>query len=317
MCNCNARISIFLLLVLTAFPVAAQIRFTDIEVRYVRADRLEFEQDDAILTIDQKVGRLAVSSKIRTLDVTFDDIAHAIIEVNTHGKRAGFGASFVGFLAGGLLFGDLIATSIDKPFDNDHFVLFEVKGPTASSSFLINVDNKAVPSVLKALKAALGEKLVVSTFSERVERLGDDFDPPKVKIHAVPTEKQHPIAEVRRDKALIFISAPSSIMIRMKSEKRGFAVPIYANGRLVGAVGPGDYTSFYADPGDYLLVGDTPSPVGLRMRAEAGREYYLTLTIYAKGFRLRSFLSRHSKEFVIFEITGSRWMDWKIVKKDE
>jgi hypothetical protein len=46
------------------------------------------------------------------------------------------------------------------------------------------------------------------------------------------------------------------------------------------------------------------------MKLEAGKDYYLTQTLYAKGIRLRSFLTRHSKELVMYEVAGSLWSDW-------
>lgn len=296
-------------------PVVAfgQARFTDIEVRYKKADAYELENKDAELMLDDKARRLRVISKEAPLDVSYDDIQKVVVDVNTHGKKAGFGASFLGMMAGGLLFGDLIATSIDKPFDNDHFVLLELKGPASPVSYVINVDNKVVPAVLKALGSAFGEKLVIPTFAGKTEKLEDaQFNPPKVKIRAIPTEKQHPLPEIRLDKATVIVTSPDTIMIRMKSEKKGFGILIYANGRLVSVVGPGDYTFFHLDAGEYQFVGDTPSPVGLRINLEAGKEYYLTLTPYAKGIRLRSFLSRHSREFVMFEVAGSRFMEWSL-----
>ncbi len=309
--NIFARI----LLVLGVLPaiVFGQARFTDIEVRFKKANEYVLETKDAELIIDDKARRVRVISKEAPLDVGFEDVQKVVIDVNTHGEKAGFGASFLGMMAGGLLFGDLIATSIDKPFDNDHFVLFEINGPTGPRSHLINADNKIVPSVLKALGAAFGERVVIPKFDGKTEKLEDaQFDPPKVKLTANPRESTRPLPEAKQGKATIMITAPNTIFPEGKAEKKGPGILIYANKQLVSVVWAGSYTFFHLDPGEYQFVGDTPSPVGLRFNVEAGKEYYLTLTPYAKGIRLRSFLSRHSKEFVLFEIAGSRWMDWKI-----
>jgi hypothetical protein len=297
-------------------PSVAQSRFPDVEVRYKAADDVKFENDNAELVIDDKARRIFVRSKVKSMDVGFDEIERAIVEVNTHGKRAGFGASLAGFMAGGLLFGDLIATSIDKPFDQDHFVLFQTNGSQGPSSFLISVDNKSVPAALKALQAALGNKVEVPQFTEKVEKIPEaQFNPPKVRFTAIPTDKKRPVPTLQADKATIIMTAPAEIMVTIKPERKGPGVLVYANQKLVTAIWAGDYTFFYLDPGEYLLVGDTPAPVGLRMKVEAGKEYHLTFTIWNKGIRLRSFMTRHSKELVMYEMAGSRWIDWNIVSE--
>lgn len=309
--------SLSLLFAIGIMPVCvvSQSRFTDVEVRFKKPNTFELDNKDAELIFDDAAKRLRISSKSGpSLDVAYDFVDKVVIDVNTHGKKAGFGASFLGMMAGGLLFGDLIATSIDKPFDNDHFVLFELKGPQAASPYVINVDNKIVPAVLKALASAFGSKVVIPKFDGKSEKLEDaQFDPAKVKAYAIPTEKKHPLPEMSPDKATIIVVAPATIMFGGKPEKKGPGIFLYANKKLVSVIWSGSYTFFQLDPGEYQFVGHTPSPVGLTFSVEAGKEYHLTLTPYAKGIRLRSFFSRHSKEFVMFEVAGSRWMEWTLV----
>jgi hypothetical protein len=288
----------------------SQARFTDVEIRYVPAGELILENQDAELVIDDKARRINVRSKAKSLDVGFDDIERAIVEVNTHGKKAGFGASLAGWMAGGLLFGDLIATSIDKPFDQDHFVLFETKG---QAPLLISIDNRSVPAALKALQAALGNKVHVPQFTEKVETIPDEkFNPPKVKVSAVPTVKMRPVPNILPGKATIVMTAPVAIFFAIKPEKKGPGILVYANDKLVTVIWAGNYTFFHLDPGEYMLAGDTPAPTGLRIKVEAGKDYYFTLTPWHKGIRMRSFITRNSKELITYEMSGALWVDWKV-----
>jgi len=93
---------------------------------------------------------------------------------------------------------------------------------------------------------------------------------------------------------------------------RGYAATILANDTLVGVTAPGTYTFFYLDPGEYFLGSLAHDFLGLRMKLEAGRDYYLTQTLYPKGFSMRTFLTRHSKELVMYEVAGALWSEWTV-----
>jgi hypothetical protein len=81
----------------------------------------------------------------------------------------------MGFLAGGLLLGNAIATSIDKPFDNDHFVYLEYKKTDGSSaSYGLVVGRTSVPLVLKELQDAFGKCLQIPLFSEKAEEIDNN-----------------------------------------------------------------------------------------------------------------------------------------------
>jgi len=312
--------------------------FSDIKVRFVKDRERKMDDKDADLTLDATARRLRVRSAQRPLDVSYDDIQKIFVEVNTFGHKAGFGAGILGVLAGGVLFGDAIATSIDKPFDNDHFVLFDYKkSDGAASQYLINVDNKSVPRVLKALKNAFGDRVFVPVFDEKAESVDRKkftmakartrFDSEeetlpiskKLKIRLIPTNKQHPLPEPRADKALIVVTTPATIFPQPKTEKAFIgAAPLYANDTLVGFSGAGGYVFFYLPPGEYFLSSPGKDVVGLRMKLEAGKDYYLTQTLYGSLLRgIRTFLTRHSKELVMYEVAGSLWSEWSVEDKSK
>ena len=54
------------------------------------------------------------------------------------------------------------------------------------------------------------------------------------------------------------------------------------------------------------------------MKLEAGKDYYLTQSAFDDGWDSKTFLVRHSKELVMYEVAGSLWSEWtQPAKKDE
>lgn len=307
----NSCIAIFLLLLATT-AAAQQAKFTDVKVRFAKSNEREMDEKGANLVLDQAARRLRVESGDRPLDVSYDDVQKVIVEVDTLGRKAGFGASFIGMFAGGLLFGNMIATAIDKPFDNDHFAYLEYKKPDGSTTpYGLILGRESVPQALKALQTAFGDRLQVPVFDEKPEEMDKNkLSPITARYRYINTDKQHPLPELRPDKALVVVVTPSTIMRRIGPEKHYGIATLRANDAPVAQTGPGCYIFFYLDPGDSFLVSQTYDVVGLRMKLEGGKDYYLTQTLYAKGIRLRSFLTRHSKELVMYEVAGSLWSDW-------
>jgi hypothetical protein len=318
------RSGIVLLLPFVAALIAQQSAFTDVNIRFVKTSEREMDEKGASLVLDEASRRLRVKSGDRPLDISYDDVQKVVVEVDTLGRKAGFGASFIGMFAGGLLFGNAIATAIDKPFDNDHFVhLAYRKSDGSSASYGLTVGRESVPRGLKALHVAFGDRLQIPVFDEKSEEMSKQqqeavkaqFKSSKMTIRYLNTDKQHPLPEVRNDKALVVVATPATIMRRIGPEKAYGIATLRANDVLVGVTGPGTYVFFYLDPGEYFLVSHTFDAVGLRMTLEAGKDYYLTQTLYSKGIRPCSFLTRHSKELVMYEVAGSLWSDWRLEAK--
>lgn len=296
-----------------AVSAAAQpATFTDVKVRFVEPGQREMKEKDAQLAFDHTAKRLRVTSKERPLDVAYDDVREVVVEVDTLGRKAGFGASLVGTIAGGVLLGDAITTQLDKPFDGDHFVhLTHRKSDGTEATYGLVVGQASVPPAMAALQRAFGSRVQVPSFVERMEVAdAKTFKSDKSKLRYVGTVKSLPLPEPRADKAVVLVVSPATIMRQLGPEKDYWTARIYANGKLVGANGPGTYVFFELDPGEYFLASETHDVVGLRLKAEAGQVYYLTQTQYSKGSRLRSFLTRHSKQLVMYEVAGAFWSNW-------
>lgn len=72
----------------------------------------------------------------------------------------------------------------------------------------------------------------------------------------------------------------------------------------------GTYSFAYLDPGDYLLVTQTENASGFRMTLEAGKAYYLLQDTFSGMWKSRTRLSRHTKELVMYELSGAHYADW-------
>ncbi len=295
-----------------ADSIGQALSFPDVRVRFVKTGDREMLEKEADLTIDLGARRLRVKSSDRPLDIGFDEVQQAVVELDTLGRKAGFAASIAGLIAGGILFGNSVTTAIDKPFDGDHFLCLRHGKPGGGSNeYGLVIGRTSVPKVLPALRTALGERLEVPVFTEKVEAMDKEKLPPmKDAFHYTTTDHVHPLPEVRPDKALVVVVTPATIMRRFGPGKPNGVAPMYANGVLAGVSSAGGYTFFHLDPGETFIASQTHDVVGLRLNLEAGKAYYLTQTLYAKGIRLQSFLTRHSPELVMYEVAGSLWSEW-------
>lgn len=71
----------------------------------------------------------------------------------------------------------------------------------------------------------------------------------------------------------------------------------------------------YLDPGDYLLVSQAENASGVRMRLEAGAEYYFLQDTFMGAWKGRTQLTRHSKELVMYELNGADYSAWSRTSK--
>ena len=136
----------------------------------------------------------------------------------------------------------------------------------------------------------------------------------QLRAHA----QEHPLPQVRADKALMVVASPLGGTFRPTEINKWtpFYAKVLAGDQLMAANAPGTYSFFYLDPGEYLLVTQAMVEkkvvdiTGLRIQVEAGKDYYLMQTIYISG-GMKSFLTRHSKEVVMQEVSELRWSEWK------
>jgi hypothetical protein len=306
-----------LLLPLSIYP--QQTALTKIKVRFKDDKKQQQVDQDAALRIDDSARRLVVISKEQPRELSYDDVQKIIIEPDSHAGNIGFGAALAGFAAGGLLFGGKIATAIDNPLKADHVVYIEPKNIGGKTAPLVLVLGKDVaPEGLKRIKAAFGDLVVVPVFDEQPEPIDKkqfkSVEPFEVKGSA----QEPPLPAVRAEQALVVVAAPVGGSFRPIETNKNtpFYAKVLVNDRVLAVNAPGSYSFFYLDPGEHLLVTQAlvdkklVDVTGLRLKAEAGKEYYLTQTIYISG-GMKSFLSRHSKEVLMQEVNDLLWSEWK------
>lgn len=64
-------------------------------------------------------------------------------------------------------------------------------------------------------------------------------------------------------------------------------------------------------PGDYPLVSQVENASGFRIKLEAGKDYYFLQDTFMGMWKARTALSRHTKELVMYELSGAHYSDWK------
>lgn len=306
--------------------VAAQSVFTGVKVRFAGDKDHLLVNKGADLVLDDSAHRLIVKSSDCPLNIGYEAVEKVIVELNTYPHKPGLGASLLGAMVGGWLFGGAIATSIDKPLDNDHFIYLEYKKADGTrASLLMSVDRAAVPMVLKVIRGAFGDRVAVPAFQEKAERSDMDQATPleRTALRVKATAREHPLPELRSDKALVVVACPATFYTQTKPERSEFGSLILAGNVLVGHNASGTYTFFYLDPGEYFLAASGPSAKrvlhlqGMHIKLEAGKDYYLTESVYEEGGYIKAFLARHSKELVMYEVAGSLWSDWTRPEKEQ
>lgn len=286
-----------------AEPVASH----KIWVRYCKeGEKRGMESDDALLFLNETAGKLEVRHATHPLSVKLDDIRKVIFEVSSH-MRGGVGLAFAA-----------AATSLAMPAYTsgvyDFWCLVLYAGPDGKTvPYLTELRKEEAGKILERLKALLGDRVEVAEFPEKeveVEKKSlkdidskQDWDVDKVN---------HPVPEVRPDKALVVVVCPWFPTGR--SEPKIFQQKLHANDQVVAINKMGTYGFCYLDPGEYHLVSQATNATGFRMKLEAGKDYYFFQNTYIKmGFLItvKTSLTRQTKELALYELNGARPAVWK------
>jgi hypothetical protein len=270
---------------------------------------------DAKLTLDDGARRLVIASNERPLDVGYDAVRKVIIEPDNRVEHS-FWAAVGGFAVGGILFGPSLGAAINNPLKMAHSVYLEYSKPDGTTlPFVFGIGKDTVPFALKRIYAAFGERVQFAAFAEAPEKLEKDtFKSAKTKCEVRATLEKHPLPELLPDKALVVISCPARDLGAARTDKWSrVAGRIVINDEVVAVNGPGTFTYLFLDPGEYLLVSIIQNAVGLGMKLEAGKDYYLIQQMYIAG-NIHSLLTRHSKELVMYEMNDLMWPEWRPAK---
>ena len=116
------------------------------------------------------------------------------------------------------------------------------------------------------------------------------------------------MAEVKPDKALVVLVC---LPFHYNATAFGKEIRLHANNEVIAVYKMGTYLFVYLDPGEYVLAAETDNSSALKIKVEAGKEYYL-LQDTKVGFRsYTAELSVHPKAIVQYEREGTYYADWK------
>jgi hypothetical protein len=323
------RLSPLVLCLLLPFSADAESTSLEVKVPAIKAKNRQKVWKDAKPSLDDTGRRLVLAAKAKEAAVTlsYDRVTKVVIEADfrvTYGPAA----ALAGFAVGGPLFGGSLAAKISNPAKAAHTVYLEHRLADGSEAAIVfSIGESDVPRALPRIRTALGERVTLVGFGETPAKLEKGRFWRHREWYGVRADPgRHPLPELRQDEALVVVACPTGngLDATPADEFVTWAAHVEVNDRVVAVNGPGTYSFFSLDPGDALLVSHAvhaanamvPDPgeaTGLRLAAEAGKDYYLVHTMYIAG-NFESFLTHHSKELVMHEIRNLHWAEWKRVE---
>lgn len=277
---------------------AQQTVFDDVKVRAGKrtTDRLHVSKN-ADLILDDGARRLIVKCSAHPLDVGYDDVQRVVFDVSSHMRSGGFG-------------GGLLGAAIASGQVTEHWCCLEYKGTDGTPQpFVLRVSSESYASLIEKTKALFDGKVEVASFAEVDSAIDKETLKDAKSKYDVRADKQnHPVPELRPDKALLVVVCPA---LKPEDAGKGAQFKLHANGEVVAINKEGTYSFAYLDPGEYLLVSQTENAGGFRMALEAGKDYYVMQNMFMGMAQPRTTLSRHTRALVMHEVDGSYHSEWK------
>ncbi len=290
---------------LAAVPASAEHAvFSNVKIRAARSaqDRRLIDKV-ATLTLDDATRKLTVvqeGGSDRNLNVGYDDVQKVIFDVTTH-MRGGALSQMVGGLAG---------AAIASKHVNDYWCYLEYKKPDGSTApYLIEVKKESSEQVIAKMKATFGDKVTVAEFPEQAEEVDkSQLKALQTKHEQKPNHEQHPLPELKADKALVVVVCPP---LAARYEGKGNQFKLHANDEVIAVNKMGTYAFAYLDPGKYKLVSQSENASGFDITLEAGKGYYFLQNVFMGAWKAKTGLTRNTKGLVMYEVNGAWYSDWK------
>jgi hypothetical protein len=278
---------------------AEQTAFDGVEARFSKSDTdRRFIEKDSELILDDGAQKLMVKNDEHPLEVSYNDIQKVVFDVSTHRR----GANWVFAVS------PVVGEARAGKHVSDHWCYLEYKRPDASvQSYLLEIPEKWSQNVIDKMQASLGGNVTIAEFPEKEESINKNTLKDVHSKYDVKVEKDtHPLPVMKPGKALVVVvcSAPTA-----RFYQKGLDAKLHANDNVVAVNNEGTYAFAYLGPGEYLLVSQPGDASGLRMKLEAGKDYYFLEV--QDAVNRRTTLSRHSKELIMYEISGAYYSDWK------
>ena len=237
--------------------------------------------------------------------MSYDDVTKAQFETTTDMREDKL---TTGILVLGLS-GVAARSVLQLEHIQENWFYLEYKSGDRNESALLKMPKHSADAVIAKAKDLFGPQVVIPTFEEQ----GEPVDPEKLpdfgSKHSIRVdEKNHPIPELKPDKATIVVVCPR-LANRYPGEGNQFK--LHANERVIAVNVDGTYSIAYVDPGKYHLVSQSVNANGFDIQLDAGRSYYFLQNIFEGAVKNHTMLSRNSEELVMYELNGSFFSDWK------
>ena len=294
----------FLLVLFLAVPFLAEsappTTFSKVKVRFSKDDDRRMVDKDIDLVFDDGARKLIARGEYKPLEVAYGDIQKIVFDVSAHMRGGGMSQ----------VIGGLVGAAMAAKHVHDYWCLVEYKSADgATRTYLMEIDKESSDEVVEKMKALFPDKVSVTEFKEFPEDVKkEELKDLQSKHDDKADKRNHPMPEAKPDQALVVAVCPS---LAARYAGAGIQFKMHANDKVIAVNKWGTYSFAYLDPGDYLIASQTENVVGVKLKLEAGKEYYFFQNTFMGTWKAKTGISRVSKERALAEIDGSYWSDWK------
>jgi len=274
--------------------------------RHRNADQRVLVDKVGALTFNDSVNKLTFRSEAGdSVDIDYAAVDRVVLEVTSR-MRGGVAAAIV---TAAPFAGPVVGNAMAGAHVHDYWFYLHYKDQNHGESVLLEVLKSASEQVIEKAEQVFGERVTVTDFSEKgVTVKIEDLKALKSKQMLKIDKQNHPLPEVKADKATVVVACPP---LAARFAGKGNQFKLHANDQVVAVNKEGTYSFAYLDPGEYRLVSQAENADGFTMKLEAGREYFLLQNVFQGAFKGDTILSRNSRELVMFLVDGSYFSDWR------
>jgi hypothetical protein len=262
------------------------------------------------LTFDDSARKLTFKSEAGDhIEVGYDDVEKVIFDVTTHMR----GGAVAQVIQAATMVGAIVGSAMAGAPVSDYWLYLDYKDHGQNDTALLVVPkNSSVQAIGKAT-GTFGSRVTIADFAEKGAAIRlEDLKAVKSKQALTIDKQNHPLPEVKSDKATLVVVCPP---LAARDANKGNQFKLHANDQVVAVNRMGTYSFAYLDPGKYRLVSQAEDANGFEMELEAGHEYFFLQNAFQGVFKWETTLSRNSPEVVTYLAEGSYFSDWKPKEK--
>jgi hypothetical protein len=291
---------ICVLILLTANLLFLQAQtFDGVKVRVNRSNKYHcFTGKNVDLVFDDKLKHFIVKYSEKPIVVSYDSVQKIVFEADQH-----MGEGNLGFLLGGVVG----AAIFDGSMANNYWCNVEYRNHDIEYCTL-EIEKKSSEKIINKMKSIFSDKVIMVDFPEKAVEIDKETLKDLQSKHSMKVDEQnHPMPQLKTDQALVVVVCP---LFGSYTPGEVFQLKMHANDEVVWVNNVGTYGYFYLNPGEYLLVSQSGNASGIRLKLEAGKDYYFFQNLI-KHRKIGTILSRNTKELVMHELSSAYYSNWK------